>query len=315
MPSCSPASSRRVRSPATTRSARRPRSSTIRSVNWGFPISAGGISPTSGPRASTPMAWAEEKRIEPGGRRDRPRRSRLRASSPRASRADRRPTIWSSCPSHPAAAAATALRRGRRRRSARPAARYRSRPGASGWSAKPAAPAPTASATPDRRRLDWREGCSDRGRYDPAGQEARAEMKPFALVATLALVFGASHAGAQNAGQIGHARDCASARLRQADLSASIMNHTNFAGGDLRDVNAYGAVFSSANFAGANLTNASFVGTYLQGANFRGARLTGANFSGAEMDHAVGLTNAQLSQACGDQATTLPPGLRLRSCQ
>src|SRR5665213_1341356 len=286
MPSCSPASSRRVRSPATTRSARRPRSSTIRSVNWGFPISAGGISPTSGPRASTPMAWAEEKRIEPGGRRDRPRRSRLRASSPRASRADRRPTIWSSCPSHPAAAAATALRRGRRRRSARPAARYRSRPGASGWSAKPAAPAPTASATPDRRRLDWREGCSDRGRYDPAGQEARAEMKPFALVATLALVFGASHAGAQNAGQIGHARDGAScprcnlfqadfgnlemkgrdfagARLRQADLSASIMNHTNFAGGDLRDVNAYGAVFSSANFAGANLTNASFVGTYL----------------------------------------------------
>ena len=163
-------------------------------------------------------------------------------------------------------------------------------------------------------------------------------MKPFALAAALALVFGASHAGAQNAGQIGHARDGAScprcnlfqadfgnlemkgrdfagARLRQADLSASIMNHTNFAGGDLRDVNAYGAVFSSANFAGANLTNASFVGTYLQGANFRGARLTGANFSGAEMDHAVGLTNAQLSQACGDQATTLPPGLRLRSCQ
>jgi uncharacterized protein YjbI with pentapeptide repeats len=163
-------------------------------------------------------------------------------------------------------------------------------------------------------------------------------MKPFVLAAALALVLGAGQAGAQNAGQIGHARDGAScprcnlfqadfgnlelknrdfagARLRQADLSASVMNHTSFAGSDLRDVNAYGAVFSSANFAGADLTNASFVGTYLQGANFRGARLAGTNFSGAEMDHAVGLTNAQLAAACGDEATTLPPGLRIRPCR
>jgi len=162
-------------------------------------------------------------------------------------------------------------------------------------------------------------------------------MKLLVIAAALALASSAGQAGAQNAAQIGHARDGAScprcnlfqadfgnlelkgrdfagARLRQADLSAAVMNHTSFAGADLRDVNAYGAVFSSANFAGANLTNATFVGTYLQGANFRGARLTGANFSGAEMDHAVGLTNGQLSGACGDQATTLPPGLRLRPC-
>jgi uncharacterized protein YjbI with pentapeptide repeats len=161
-------------------------------------------------------------------------------------------------------------------------------------------------------------------------------MKPFVIAAAvLALTAGA--ASAQNAGQISHARagascprcnlfqadfanlemkgrDFAGARLRQADLSASVMNHTNFAGADLRDVDAYGAVFSSANFSGANLTNATFVGTYLQGANFRGARLAGTNFSGAEMDHAVGLTNAQLSEACGDAATTLAPGLRIRPC-
>lgn len=171
-------------------------------------------------------------------------------------------------------------------------------------------------------------------------------MKPLALnaprsalsvLAAAAIALGALPAAAQNAGQIAHARAGAScprcnlfqadfgsqemkgrnfagARLRQADLSASVMNRTNFGGGDLRDVNAYGGVFTGANFAGANLTNATFVGAYLQGANFRGATLDGVNFSGAEMDHAVGLTQGQLRNACGDEATTLPRGLHLRRC-
>jgi len=109
-------------------------------------------------------------------------------------------------------------------------------------------------------------------------------------------------------------RNFAGARLRQSDLSLSVMNRTNFARTDLRDVNAYGAVFSSANFAGADLTHASFVGTFLQGANFTGARLDGTNFSGAEMGRARGLSQAQLSHACGDEQTELPPGLRIRPC-
>ena len=168
-------------------------------------------------------------------------------------------------------------------------------------------------------------------------------MKPltqvFAAVALAALTaaFVASPASAQNAGQIDRARDGAScphcnlfqadfsnlqlkgrnfagARLRQADFSASVMNHTSFAGADLRDVNAYGAVFTGASFAGANLTNASFVGAYLEGADFRGARLEGVNFSGAEMERALGLTQGQLEGACGDEATRLPRGLHLRTC-
>ena len=170
-----------------------------------------------------------------------------------------------------------------------------------------------------------------------------AEMKPLLLsaagvVALAAFVaFVARPAMAQNAAQIEHARGGAScphcnlfqadfsnqemkgrnfagARLRQADFSAAVMNHTTFAGGDLRDVNAYGAVLSAASFAGANLTNASFVGAYLQGANFSGANLAGVNFSGAEMERAVGLTQRQLDAACGDDATSLPRGLRLRPC-
>jgi uncharacterized protein YjbI with pentapeptide repeats len=162
-------------------------------------------------------------------------------------------------------------------------------------------------------------------------------MKLLAIFASAAVATCALPALAQNAAQIGHARagascpgcnlfqadfggaelegrDFAGARLRQADLSASVMNHTNFAHGDLRDVNAYGAVFSSADFAGTNLANASFVGAYLQGSNFAGANLAGTNLSGAEMDHARGLTQHQLEGACGDEATTLPAGLRVRRC-
>ncbi|MBA4792518.1 pentapeptide repeat-containing protein [Phenylobacterium sp.] len=164
-------------------------------------------------------------------------------------------------------------------------------------------------------------------------------MRPLApaLLAAFAALALALPAQAQNAGQIAQARNGAScprcnlfqadfaglelkgknfsgARLRQADMSLAIMNRSNFSGADLRDVEAYGALFSSASFAGANLTNASFVGTYLQGANFRGANLTGANFAGAEMDRAVGLTQAQLNAACGDSSTRLPSGLRIPAC-
>ena len=109
-------------------------------------------------------------------------------------------------------------------------------------------------------------------------------------------------------------RDFAGSRLRQADFTAAVMDHTDFAGADLRDVNGYGGVFSSSVFSGANMTHASFVGAYLQGANFRGAILDGTNFSGAEMSRARGLTQRQLDAACGDDATTLPLGLRIPRC-
>jgi uncharacterized protein YjbI with pentapeptide repeats len=170
-------------------------------------------------------------------------------------------------------------------------------------------------------------------------------MKPLTILAatwTLAAAIGAAvvsvtPADAQNAGQIDRSRDGAScphcnlfqadfsnldmkgrdftgSRLRQADFSAAIMNRTSFAGADLRDVNAYGAVLTGVNFAGANMTNATFVGAYLEGANFAGANLTGVNLSGAEMDHASGLTEAQLEAACGDETTLLPHGMHVHAC-
>ncbi len=110
-------------------------------------------------------------------------------------------------------------------------------------------------------------------------------------------------------------RNFSRARLRQADLSFGTFSRTNFSGADLRDLNAAGAVFSGANFAGANLANATLVGSHLEGANFTGATLTGVNLGGAEMRTARGLSQRQLSQACGDQATMLPAGLSVRPCR
>lgn len=157
------------------------------------------------------------------------------------------------------------------------------------------------------------------------------------LIAALAAASLAAPAMAQNAGQIARVRggqSCAGcnlfqgdfgglearglnlsgSRLRQADLSLSVMNRTNFSRADLRDVEAFGGVFSSSSFAGANLTNASFVGAYLDGANFSGATLAGANFSGARLGRARGLTQSQLNRACGDEATVLPGSLHIPAC-
>ena len=132
----------------------------------------------------------------------------------------------------------------------------------------------------------------------------------------------ATPALAQNASQISAASrgaNCSGCNLFQADFSRKELRNRNYSGARLRQSDLTGVIMSGANFtgadfAGANLTNASFVGAYLQGARFSGANLAGVNFSGAEMDRASGLTQAQLNKACGDDATTLPRGLTLRSC-
>lgn len=110
-------------------------------------------------------------------------------------------------------------------------------------------------------------------------------------------------------------RDYSGAMLRQSELSLSVFNHATFAGADLRDANGYGALFIGASFAGANMTNATFVGANLEGADFRGAQLSGVDFSGAEIDPAVGLSQGQLDEACGDAATRLPRGYHIRECR
>ena len=162
-------------------------------------------------------------------------------------------------------------------------------------------------------------------------------MKRLLILAVAAAATVAFPVFAQNAGQIALVRGGAScagcnlfqgsfsgleasglnlngARLRQSDLSLAVMNRTRFSNADLRDVEAYGGVFSGSNFSRANLTNASFVGAYLEGASFSGATLSGTNLSGAQLTRATGLTQGQLNQACGDESTVLPRGLRIPAC-
>jgi uncharacterized protein YjbI with pentapeptide repeats len=157
------------------------------------------------------------------------------------------------------------------------------------------------------------------------------------LAAAITALACALPAAAQNAGQIARVRGGAScagcnlfqgdfsglearglnlsgARLRQANLSLVVMNRARFAGADLRDVDAYGGVFSSSNLSRADLTNSSWVGAYLEGSSFSGATLNGANFSGARLTRATGLTQRQLSTACGDASTALPRGLSIPAC-
>jgi uncharacterized protein YjbI with pentapeptide repeats len=110
-------------------------------------------------------------------------------------------------------------------------------------------------------------------------------------------------------------RNLAGARLRQSDMSLSVLNYSNMSHADLRDVNGYGALFTGVNFSGADMTNATFVGSYMAGANFRGAKLAGVNFSGSEMEKALGLTQRQLDAACGDEKTSLPRGLTVPACK
>ena len=158
------------------------------------------------------------------------------------------------------------------------------------------------------------------------------------LVATAAVgVFIAGTASAQNAQHIERAsagQSCANcnlfqadlsfgdysnasfegSRLRQADLSISIFDGSNFAGANLSVANLFGVRMTGANLSGADLTNATLVGAYLGGASLSGATLTGANLSGAEMATTRGLTQAQLTAACGDRYTELPQGFTIPAC-
>ncbi|KAA5804741.1 pentapeptide repeat-containing protein [Alkalicaulis satelles] len=109
--------------------------------------------------------------------------------------------------------------------------------------------------------------------------------------------------------------DLSRARLRQADLSVSTFNQARFDGADLSVSNLFAGRFTGARFDGADLRQATLVGAHFGGARFTGANLSGANLSGAELESARGLTQAQLSTACGDARTTLPPGLVIAPCR
>lgn len=110
-------------------------------------------------------------------------------------------------------------------------------------------------------------------------------------------------------------RNFSGARLRQSNLSLAEIDHANLAGANLSFADGFGARFARTALDNADLRNGNFVGAYFGGASLRGAVLDGAVLSGADFSGARGLTQSQISKACGDSATVLPNGITIPACK
>ena len=108
------------------------------------------------------------------------------------------------------------------------------------------------------------------------------------------------------------------AYLGRADLRSRLLTRADFAFANLNGADLRGANLAGANFQGASLR--CFISHKLDPspqidcANLEGAVLRDARFEGADLQYAAGLTQAQLSEACGDAETRLPAGFRLPAC-
>ncbi|MCH8001313.1 MAG: pentapeptide repeat-containing protein [Proteobacteria bacterium] len=66
--------------------------------------------------------------------------------------------------------------------------------------------------------------------------------------------------------------------------------------------------------SGADLAGASLRDVFPSETDLRGAKLARADLSGADLASALGLTQFQLSAACGDETTRLPPDFTVPPC-
>ena len=113
--------------------------------------------------------------------------------------------------------------------------------------------------------------------------------------------------------------DCPGCNLQGANLNNTCVKAKNLSHANFDGASAVLMCMSFANFSGA-----TFRGTDLSGANLAHADLDGADLSGAVMDitslkgtdltKALGLTQKQLDQACGDAETRAPTGLTVHLC-
>jgi uncharacterized protein YjbI with pentapeptide repeats/peptidoglycan hydrolase-like protein with peptidoglycan-binding domain len=145
-----------------------------------------------------------------------------------------------------------------------------------------------------------------------------------------ATLTGADLAGADLGGaDLAHAR-LDKANLKGADLGESCLDYANLDGANLRRLSLRGASLrftrlsaadlEAADLSGANLTHARLDEANLKAANLSHARLDYVDFAdanlskvdlrGANLENAKNLTQAQLEEATGDDATLLPPHLQ-----
>lgn len=97
--------------------------------------------------------------------------------------------------------------------------------------------------------------------------------------------------------------------LAGAKMSNSVFNGADFTRAVLTRADATDTEFVEANFTDADLTYVNFANAVVTDAIF-----TRANIAGTNLGEARGLTQAQLNQACGDNETLTPRGLRVRTC-
>ncbi|MEZ5995850.1 MAG: pentapeptide repeat-containing protein [Hyphomonadaceae bacterium] len=113
--------------------------------------------------------------------------------------------------------------------------------------------------------------------------------------------------------------DFSNAVLARADATGSTFEAADFTRADLTRVRLAEARcpharFQSARLAHADAHGADFTGAVFSDADVTRMNLEGADLSSADLRQARGLTQSQLSRACGDQRTRLPRGLRVRRC-
>jgi Pentapeptide repeats (8 copies) len=107
------------------------------------------------------------------------------------------------------------------------------------------------------------------------------------------------------------------AELVNADLTSADMFNINLSNTNLTHAILIRAQLYSATLTNANLTDANLSYANLNGSNWSGANLSNTNLENAQLSDALNLTPAQLSGACGNDATELPRSmeqLKLKPC-
>ncbi|NWH07330.1 MAG: pentapeptide repeat-containing protein [Alphaproteobacteria bacterium] len=105
------------------------------------------------------------------------------------------------------------------------------------------------------------------------------------------------------------------ANLRGANVSGALLMRANLRGAMLSTANFSGAIMVGADLSGANLSSADLSGAVLRRVDFEGADLLRANLSGAvigetDLSTARNVTQEQIDDACVDELTKLPDGLK-----
>jgi hypothetical protein len=99
------------------------------------------------------------------------------------------------------------------------------------------------------------------------------------------------------------------ANLGRAHLEEASLGDAHLEEARLEDAHLERAELLVTHFEGANLGGAHLEGAFLIGAHLEGASLRGAHLEGADLRHTVGLSEAQLAETHGDDATQLPEGM------